>query len=83
MKTSLCYLGVLGAVCLVAPLGRAADNSATPPAPGTVESTDTKSAAAQNNTPRVNPTPNPEPASQPGDTSSVKVYQVQDQPGAP
>jgi hypothetical protein len=43
----------------------AADNAAAAPDPGTVQSTDTKSDAAQNNTPRVNPNPNPEPASNP------------------
>lgn len=35
------------------------------PIPGTVESTNDKWDAAQNNTPRTNPTPNPEPASNP------------------
>jgi hypothetical protein len=82
MKTSL-YCLTVGAVCMLAPLGRAADNSAAPPIPGTVQSTDTKTSSAQNNTPRVNPTPNPEPASQPADSSTVKVYKVQNQPSAP
>src|ERR1700734_3494054 len=77
MKTPLSYLGVLGAACLLAPLSYAADNTATPPIPGTVQSTDTKTSSAQNNTPRVNPTPNPDPGSQPADSTTVKVYKVQ------
>lgn len=77
MKTSLSYLAVVGTVCLLAPLGYAADNTATPPIPGTVQSTDTKTSSAQNNTPRVNPTPNPDPESQPADSTTVKIYKVQ------
>ena len=81
MKTYL-YLTVLGAV-LVPGVLQAADNTAQPPVPGTVQSTDTKSSSAQNNTPRVNPTPNPEPASQPADSTTVHSVPVQNTPGQP
>jgi hypothetical protein len=79
MKTPFSYLGIMAAACVVAPLSHAyaADNTATPPVPGTVQATDTKTSSAQNNTPRVNPTPNPDPASQPADSTTVKVYKVQ------
>jgi len=56
---------VLGALMAMTSLGYAAANCVVPPIPGTLESTDTKTSCAQNNTPRVNPTPNPDPESQP------------------
>lgn len=77
MKTNY-YMPVLAVVSTLA-LGDwilAADNTAMPPVPGTVESADTKSSSAQNNTPRVNRTPNPEPASQPPGPESDRIIIV-------
>jgi hypothetical protein len=44
-------------------LSGCASDESNQPAPGTLQSTDTKT--SENNTPQTNPTPNPEPASNP------------------
>jgi hypothetical protein len=68
MKTAI-QLCALGAILSIGSVAYAADNSGNPP--GTVQSTDTKTSSAQNNTPRVNPTPNPDPSSKPPETTTV------------
>ncbi len=61
MKThSYLAVTVLGAALALVGCSSDSDNR---PVPGTVESTDSKN--SENNTPRTNPTANPEPASNP------------------
>ncbi len=53
------------------------------PIPGTLESTDAKNPANENNTPRTNPTSNPEPAfNHPGPASDYRPVPVNQSPGS-